>query len=46
VFFSRSTIAERCTQGQVSKLTSMYFGMMASDVFCGSRHDRTHGIRG
>jgi hypothetical protein len=27
VFFSRSTIAERCTQGQVLKLTSMYFAM-------------------
>ena len=28
--FSRSTIAERCTQGQVLKLTSMYFAMISS----------------
>src|SRR6516162_11612155 len=33
VFFSRNTIAERCTHGQVLKLTSMYFGMTASDDF-------------
>src|SRR6185437_5192975 len=26
-FFSRSTIAARCTQGQVLKLTSRYFAM-------------------
>src|SRR5439155_20632354 len=29
-FFSRSAIAERCTQGQVLKLTSMYFAMIPS----------------
>jgi hypothetical protein len=34
VFFSRSTIAERCTHGQVLKLTSMYFVMAASDPLC------------
>src|SRR6476646_3078633 len=28
VFFSRSTIAERCTHGQVLKLTSRYFAML------------------
>src|SRR5262245_27058129 len=28
VFFSRSTIAERCTHGQVLKLTSRYFAMI------------------
>jgi hypothetical protein len=33
VFFSRKTIAERCTQGQVLKLTSMYFAMISSDQF-------------
>ena len=27
---SRSTIAERCTHGQVLKLTSMYFAMISS----------------
>ncbi len=27
VFFSRKRIAERCTQGQVLKLTSMYFAI-------------------
>jgi hypothetical protein len=30
VFFSRSIIAERCTQWQVLKLTSMYFAMNLS----------------
>src|SRR5882724_1965404 len=37
IFFSRSTIAARCTQGQVLKLTSRYFAMAASDEFgvCG-----------
>ena len=30
MFFSRSTIAERCTQGQVLKLTSRYFAMISS----------------
>jgi hypothetical protein len=33
VFFSRNTIAERCTHGQVLKLTSMYFVIAASDRF-------------
>jgi hypothetical protein len=28
VFFSRSTIAARCTHGQVLKLTSRYFAMI------------------
>jgi hypothetical protein len=46
VFFSRNTIAERCTQGQVLKLTSMYFAMAASDGLSGSRHDRMRGRRG
>jgi hypothetical protein len=32
IFFSRSTIAARCTHGQVLKLTSRYFAMTASDV--------------
>ena len=30
VFFSRKMIAERCTQGHVLKLTSMYFAMESS----------------
>src|SRR5258708_39229658 len=30
-FFSRNTIAARCTHGQVLKLTSRYFVMTASD---------------
>ena len=30
IFFSRSTIAERCTHGQVLKLTSRYFAMLSS----------------
>src|SRR4051794_15382151 len=30
VFFSRRMIAERCTHGQVLKLTSMYFAMISS----------------
>jgi hypothetical protein len=41
VFFSRNTIAERCTHGQVLKLTSMYFAMAASDDLFESRHDCT-----
>jgi hypothetical protein len=41
VFFSRNTIAERCTQGQVLKLTSMYFAMAASNDLFESRYDRT-----
>jgi hypothetical protein len=32
VFFSRKTIAERCTHGQVLKLTSIYFAMATSDL--------------
>ena len=32
IFFSRSTIAARCTQGQVLKLTSRYFAMTASEL--------------
>ena len=31
IFFSRNTIAARCTQGQVLKLTNRYFAMTASD---------------
>ena len=30
MFFSRSTIAARCTHGQVLKLTRRYFAMMSS----------------
>ena len=30
VFFSRKMIAERCTHGQVLKLTSMYFAIGSS----------------
>ena len=41
VFFSRSTIAERCTQGQVLKLTSMYFVMATSTRLIGPSHDCT-----
>ena len=32
MFFSRSTIAARCTHGQVLKLTSRYFAMMVLAV--------------
>jgi hypothetical protein len=32
VFFSRSTIADRCTQGQVLKLTRRYFAMLSSPM--------------
>ena len=32
-FFSRSTIAARCTQGQVLKLTSRYFAI-ADKLLC------------
>ena len=35
IFFSRSTIAARCTQGQVLKLTSRYFAMAASHELLG-----------
>ncbi len=35
VFFSRNTIAERCTHGQVLKLTSRYFAMATSHQCCG-----------
>jgi hypothetical protein len=34
-------IAERCTHGQVLKLTSIYFVMAASGDLFESRHDRT-----
>ena len=34
VFFSRSTIAARCTHGQVLKLTRRYFAMMSSPFAC------------
>jgi hypothetical protein len=34
VFFSRSTIAARCTHGQVLKLTKRYFAMMDLARFC------------
>src|SRR5215469_2110929 len=37
IFFSRSTIAARCTQGQVLKLTSWYFVMAASHEFVRER---------
>jgi hypothetical protein len=30
MFFSRSTIAARCTHGQVLKLTRRYFAMISS----------------
>src|SRR5262249_37013339 len=46
VFFSRNTIAERCTQGQVLKLTSMYFAMAASYDLSESDNDRTRETRG
>src|SRR5450755_2519145 len=39
IFFSRSTIAARCTQGQVLKLTSRYFAILASDPRLGPYHD-------
>src|SRR6516165_5703925 len=32
--FSRSTIAARCTQGQVLKLTRRYFAIISSPVWC------------
>src|SRR5437588_6091671 len=37
IFFSRSTMAARCTQGQVLKLTRRYFATVASNRF---RSDR------
>ena len=40
VFFSRSTIADRCTHGQVLELTRRYFAMTSSS---GSR--RSAGLR-
>src|SRR5215510_13001679 len=43
IFFSRSTIATRCTQGQVLKLTSRYFAMAASDGSVSWRHDGSEG---
>ncbi len=46
VFFSRNTIAERCTHGQVLKLTSIYFAMAASDELFERRHDRTRDTLG
>jgi hypothetical protein len=41
VFFSRSAIAERCTQGQVLKLTSMYFAIATSVDWLESRYHCT-----
>src|SRR5665213_2470343 len=43
MFFSRSTIAARCTQGQVLKLTSMYFAIASSVQFRGCRQACTAG---
>ncbi len=42
-FFSRSTIAARCTQGQVVKLTSRYFAMAASREAFEQRRCRMEG---
>ena len=44
-FFSRSTIAARCTQGQVLKLTSRYFAMTSSFLFFPHRHSRMLVVR-
>jgi hypothetical protein len=41
VFFSCSTIAERCTQGQVLKLTSMYLAIATSIDWLESRYHCT-----
>jgi hypothetical protein len=37
IFFSRSTIATRCTHGQLLKLTSRYFAMATSHQFSRER---------
>src|SRR5262249_5341727 len=44
IFFSRSTIAARCTHGQVLKLTSRYFAMTVSGLVRVSWYDGMLGV--
>src|SRR5579862_6076272 len=41
--FSRRVIAARCTQGQVLKLTNVYFAMARPHEFSGKAYDCTGG---